>query len=82
MPVSTGNSIPCGTPTQPTVEPGREVPSAVPIDWFVPTHALRFGASATSDAAEKVPTGGGLTPFEAIGRALPGRGRKHHGITA
>jgi hypothetical protein len=28
-----------------------------------------FGSSVTSDAVEKVPTGGELTLFEAVGRA-------------
>ena len=46
----TGSSTPCGTPTKPTVEPGRAISNAVCIDWSVPTHSST--ASAPTPAGE------------------------------
>ena len=35
-----GTSTSWGTPTTPTVEPGRAIDNAVVIDWAVPTHSI------------------------------------------
>ena len=40
----TGSSTPCGTPTNPTIAPGRATANAVPIESSVPTHSSTASA--------------------------------------